>query len=137
MLWLNPRTGDRCFPTVAVDHITSRQPQAQHTDAAGLENRRASWYDTYRISLSEGPPLSASAEVQRRFLATVSGWIVSLPHDLRVLLEAKDDPNLDRPARETAAGAILYVLNPDSLGGDNEVVEYADDAILVRAALDA
>jgi hypothetical protein len=75
--------------------------------------------------------------VQRRFLATVSGWIVSLPHDLRVLLEAKDDPNLDRPARETAAGAILYVLSPESLGGDNEVVEYADDAILVRAALDA
>jgi hypothetical protein len=65
----------------------------------------------------------------------MSGWLVSLPHDLRVLFEAKDEPNLERDARETAAGAILYVLNPES-ARDN-FVEFADDAILLHLALKA
>lgn len=75
----------------------------------------------------------STAEVQRRFLNTVSGWLVSLPHDLRVLFEAKDDPNLERPAREIAAGAIVYVLNADA--SPDDFAEYADDAILLHAAL--
>jgi hypothetical protein len=60
--------------------------------------------------------------------------LLSLPHDLKVLFEAKDEPNLDRAARETAAGAILYVLNPD-ISGEENFVGFADDAILLRAAL--
>jgi hypothetical protein len=67
-------------------------------------------------------------------LSTVSSWLASLPHDLRVLVEAKDEPNLDRQAREAAAGAIVYVLSPDT-SGDVEVARYADDAILVRLVL--
>jgi hypothetical protein len=66
----------------------------------------------------------------------VSGWLVALPHDLKVLYEAKDEPNLDRAARETAAGAILYALTPDTSGEDN-FVGFADDAIILRAALQA
>jgi hypothetical protein len=72
--------------------------------------------------------------VRRRFLGVVAKWLVSLPHDLRVLFEAKDEPNLEREARETAAGAILYILGPDTSGEDN-FFRYADDAILLRAAL--
>jgi uncharacterized membrane protein YkvA (DUF1232 family) len=78
----------------------------------------------------------ATADLERRFLSLVSGWLLALPHDLKVLFEAKDDPNLERDARETAAGAILYVLNPDP-PGEEKFVGFADDAILLRAALRA
>jgi hypothetical protein len=78
--------------------------------------------------------VSTPRDLERRFLSTVTGWLLSLPHDLKVLFEAKDEPNLDRAARETAAGAILYVLNPDTSGEEN-FVGFADDAILLRAAL--
>ena len=78
----------------------------------------------------------SAQDVERRFLATMSGWLVSLPHDLKVLFEAKDDPNLDRQAREIAAGAILYVLDTES-GPEPDFAAFADDAILVREALRA
>jgi hypothetical protein len=70
----------------------------------------------------------------RRFLSTISGWLLSLPHDLKVLFEAKDEPNLDREAREAAAGAILYVLTPDT-SSDADFVKFADDTIILREAL--
>ena len=73
---------------------------------------------------------------ERRYLSTVSGWLVSLPHDLKVLFEAKDEPNLERSARELAAGAILYILSPDTSGAE-PFVAFADDAILLREALRA
>ncbi len=78
----------------------------------------------------------SAPEVERRFLSVVTGWLLSLPHDLKVLFEAKDDPNLDRPARETAAGAILHALLPDT-SGEEKFITFADDAILVHAALRA
>ena len=78
----------------------------------------------------------SSRDLERRYLSTVSGWLVSLPHDLKVLYEAKDEPNLDREGRELAAGAILYILSPDTSGAD-EMVAFADDAILLREALRA
>jgi hypothetical protein len=70
----------------------------------------------------------------RRFLSTISEWLLALPHDLKVLFEAKDDPNLDRPARETAAGAILYTLLPDT-SSEEKFVGFADRAIIFRLAL--
>lgn len=79
--------------------------------------------------------MSTPREVERRFLSTVSSWLCSLPHDLRVLFEAKDEPNLEREAREAAAGAILYVLSPEAGSTDPDFVAFADDAILLRAAL--
>jgi hypothetical protein len=71
------------------------------------------------------------------FVSTLSTWLASLPHDLRVLFEAKDEPNLDRVAREAACGAIISVITPDTgLGGtDNQLSRYADDAVLVRVVL--
>ncbi len=78
--------------------------------------------------------MSTPQDVSRRFLTTMSGWLVSLPHDLRVLFEAKDEPNLDRVAREAAAGAIVFVLTPDTTG-DADFVRFADDVLLLRAVL--
>jgi uncharacterized membrane protein YkvA (DUF1232 family) len=75
-------------------------------------------------------------DLARRFLSTISEWLLALPHDLKVLFEAKDDPNLDRDAREIAAGAILYILTPDT-SSDEKFVGFADDAIILRAALRA
>ena len=78
--------------------------------------------------------MSTPQDASRQFLTTVSGWLVSLPHDLRILFEAKDEPNLDRVAREAAAGTIVFVLTPDKTA-DADFVRFADDAILFRAAL--
>ena len=78
--------------------------------------------------------MSSARDLERRYLTTVSGWLVSLPHDLKVLFEAKDEPNLERGARELAAGAILYVLSPD-ISGVEEFVAHADKAIVLREAL--
>lgn len=77
------------------------------------------------------PPGSA-----QKFVTTVASWLSSLPHDLRVLFEAKDEPNLDRVAREAAAGAIIYTLTPEPASGvENQISRFADDAILFRAVL--
>jgi hypothetical protein len=82
--------------------------------------------------------VAPAQDVERRFLSLVSGWLLALPHDLKVLFEAKDDPNLERPAREIAAGAILFVLNPDPApAGEEKFIGYADDVIIVRLALEA
>ena len=78
--------------------------------------------------------MSTPQDASRQFLTTVSRWLVSLPHDLRVLFEAKDEPNLERIAREAAAGAIVFVLTPDKTA-DADFVRFADDALMFRAVL--
>ncbi len=90
-----------------------------------------------RVLMPNGKDLIVTAQdVERRFLATATRWLVALPHDLKVLFEAKDDPNLERPAREIAAGAILYVLGTER-GSEPDFVAFADDAVLLREALRA
>ncbi len=80
--------------------------------------------------------MGTAQDQERRFVALISEWLLALPHDLKVLFEAKDDPNLERPAREIAAGAILFVLNPDP-SSEEKFIGYADDVIVVREALRA
>ncbi len=80
--------------------------------------------------------MGTGQDLGRRFLSTISEWLLALPHDLKVLFEAKDEPNLDRAARELAAGAILYILTPDT-SSDEKFVGFADDTIILRAALRA
>ncbi|MEJ7600715.1 MAG: hypothetical protein WKG01_22615 [Kofleriaceae bacterium] len=48
-----------------------------------------------------------------------------------------DDENLPRPVREVAAGVVAYVISPnDSISDRNDnVVSFADDALLLRLAL--
>jgi hypothetical protein len=71
-------------------------------------------------------------EADRPFLEKVSEYLLSLPFDLKVLQEAVTDPDLDRGAREEAAGTIVHTLLPQE--GESPG-RYVDDVLLVRAAL--
>jgi uncharacterized membrane protein YkvA (DUF1232 family) len=62
--------------------------------------------------------------------------IPALATDLKVLLRAVQDENMDDALRREAVGAVLYTVSagdlvPDSLG----ILGYADDAIVCRIAL--
>src|SRR5687768_6368199 len=65
-------------------------------------------------------------------------WLVSLPHDLKIAFDAMDDENLPRPVREIATGVVIYVVSPNDAVSDrnNNIVSYADDAVLLRVALE-
>jgi uncharacterized membrane protein YkvA (DUF1232 family) len=75
--------------------------------------------------------------VESKFVELVRGWLVSLPHDLKIAFDAMDDENLPRPVREVAAGVVAYVVSPNDFVSDRNdaVVSYADDALLLRLAL--
>jgi uncharacterized membrane protein YkvA (DUF1232 family) len=64
-------------------------------------------------------------------------WLISLPHDLKILYEASADENLDRTARELAVGTIMYVISrSDFVSSDrSDFTGYADDCIILRMAL--
>ncbi|MBK7078942.1 MAG: hypothetical protein IPH44_42425 [Myxococcales bacterium] len=74
---------------------------------------------------------------EARFVELFKTWLVSLPHDLKIAIEAMDDENLPRSARELAVGTIMYVVSPNDFVSDrNEAVaSFADDAILLRLAM--
>ncbi len=73
---------------------------------------------------------------ESKFVELVRSWLVSLPHDLKIAFDAMDDENLPRAARELATGAAIYIVTPkDSADRNAEVVSYADDAVLLRLAL--
>jgi uncharacterized membrane protein YkvA (DUF1232 family) len=77
-------------------------------------------------------------DTQQRFVETMSSWLVSLPHDLKLLYEAAADENLDREARELAVGAIIYVVSPNDLisaDRSDSFISYCDDCILLRLAV--
>jgi hypothetical protein len=71
-------------------------------------------------------------EAERSFLEKVTEYLLSLPFDLKVLQEAVTDPDLERGAREIAAGAITHTLGPQDGDGPQR---FFDDVLLVRAAL--
>lgn len=75
--------------------------------------------------------------MESKFVELVRGWLVSLPHDLKIAFDAMDDENLPRPVREVAAGVVAYVVSPNDFVADRNdaVVSYADDALLLRLAL--
>jgi uncharacterized membrane protein YkvA (DUF1232 family) len=77
------------------------------------------------------------ADIARRFVDTMRGWLISLPHDLKILYEATSDANLDRASRELATGAIIYVVSPsDFITSDrSDFSGYADDCLILRLAL--
>lgn len=84
-----------------------------------------------------GTQIVTSPAVESKFVELVRGWLVSLPHDLKIAFDAMDDENLPRPVREVAAGVVAYVISPnDSVSDRSEnVVSFADDAVLLRVAL--
>jgi len=81
--------------------------------------------------------LSVPAATEAKFVELVRNWLVSLPHDLKIAFDAMDDENLPRPVREVAAGVVAYVVSPNDFVSDRNdaVVSYADDAMLLRLAL--
>ncbi|WP_428269669.1 hypothetical protein [Haliangium sp.] len=67
----------------------------------------------------------------------MSGWLISLPFDLKILFEAVDDENLERSARELVLGAIIYAVSPNDAIADrhDSFVSYCDDCLMLRLAL--
>jgi hypothetical protein len=56
-----------------------------------------------------------------------------LPFDLKVLLEAVSDPDLEHEVREVAAAAVVYIISPRE-GNAEPYLRYGEDAILLRLA---
>jgi len=73
-------------------------------------------------------------DLERRFLETVSQGLVSLPFDLKVLLEAVSDSDLEHGAREIAAAAVVHIINPKD-GNVDPPVRHVEDVVLLRLAL--
>jgi hypothetical protein len=79
----------------------------------------------------------SSSETERRFVEIMSAWLVSLPHDLKVLYEAASDENLERKDRELAVGTIISTISPNELARADrfDFLSYCDDCVLLRLAL--
>lgn len=73
-------------------------------------------------------------DLERRFLETLSQGLISLPFDLKVLLEAVSDPDLDHGVREVAAAAVVHIINPKD-GNVDPPVRHLEDVVLLRLAL--
>ncbi len=71
--------------------------------------------------------------LEQRFIETLRNHLVTLPFDLKVLYEAKDDPNHERGVRETVCGAILYILHPQE--SNERILGRTDDVVLLRLVL--
>jgi hypothetical protein len=73
-------------------------------------------------------------DLERRFLETLSRALVSLPFDVKVLLEAVSDPELEHDVREVAAATVVHVITPKE-GNVEAPVRHAEDVLLVQLAL--
>jgi hypothetical protein len=73
-------------------------------------------------------------DLERSFLETLSKALVSLPFDLKVLLEAVSDPELEHSVREIAAATVVHVIGPKE-GNLEAPIRHAEDVLLVRMAL--
>jgi len=72
-------------------------------------------------------------EQERSFLEVIARALVSLPFDLKVLLEAVSDPDLDHEVREIAAATVVYIISPRE-GNVDPYLRYGEDAIMLRLA---
>lgn len=70
---------------------------------------------------------------ERSFLETLARALVSLPFDLKVLLEAVSDPDLEHDVREIAAAAVVYIITPREQNVE-PYLRYGEDAIMLRLA---
>lgn len=73
-------------------------------------------------------------DLERTFLDTLSRALVSLPFDVKVLLEGVSDPDLEHSVREIAAATVVHVITPKE-GNVEAPVRHAEDVVLVRLAL--
>jgi hypothetical protein len=70
---------------------------------------------------------------ERSFLETLARALASLPFDLKVLLEAVSDPDLEHEVREIAAAAVVFIISPRE-GNIDPYLRYGEDAIMLRLA---
>lgn len=84
-------------------------------------------------SIIFAPVRPMDKDQERSFLETLARALVSLPFDLKVLLEAVSDPDLEHDAREVAAAAVVYIITPRE-GNIEPYLRYGEDAILLRLA---
>jgi hypothetical protein len=70
---------------------------------------------------------------ERSFLETLARALVSLPFDLKVLLEAVSDPDLEHEVREIAAATVVYIISPRE-GNVDPYLRYGEDAVMLRLA---
>jgi hypothetical protein len=73
-------------------------------------------------------------DLERRFLETLSRGLVALPFDLKVLLEAVSDSDLDHGVREVAAASVVHIISPKD-GNLDPPLRHAEDVVLLRLAL--
>lgn len=73
-------------------------------------------------------------ELERSFLDTISRTLVALPFDVKVLLEAVADSDLEHDVREIAAATVVHVITPKD-GNVDAPVRFAEDVVLLRLAL--
>jgi hypothetical protein len=71
---------------------------------------------------------------ERTFLETMSKALVSLPFDLKVLLEAVADPDLERDVRELAAATVVHIITPKD-GNVEAPLRFSEDVVQLRLAL--
>jgi hypothetical protein len=71
---------------------------------------------------------------ERTFLETISKALVSLPFDLKVLLEAVADSDLEREVREVAAATVVHVITPKD-GNVDAPLRFSEDVVQLRLAL--
>ncbi len=71
---------------------------------------------------------------ERTFLDTMAKALVSLPFDLKILLEAVADSDLERGVRELAAGTVVHVITPKD-GNVEAPLRFAEDVVQLRLAL--
>jgi hypothetical protein len=70
---------------------------------------------------------------ERSLLETLARTLVSLPFDLKVLLEVVSDPDLEHEVREIAAAAVVYIIAARE-GNVEPILRYGEDAIMLRLA---
>jgi hypothetical protein len=73
-------------------------------------------------------------DVERGFLEVYSKALVSLPFDVKVLLEAVSDADLEHGVRELAAAAVVHVITAKD-GNVEPFIRHAEDVVLLRLAL--
>jgi hypothetical protein len=73
-------------------------------------------------------------DLERGLLEIFARTLVSLPFDLKILLEAVSDPDLDHGAREVAAAAVVYIIAPRD-GNVEPYLRHSEDVLVLRLAL--
>jgi hypothetical protein len=73
-------------------------------------------------------------DLERSFLDTLARGLVSLPFDLKIVLEAVSDPDLDREAREIAAATVVSIIAPRD-GNIDPFIRHSEDVLVLRLGL--